>query len=212
MGPDAMIFVFWMLSFKPTFSLSSFTFIKRLFSSSLLSAIRVVSSVYLRLLIFLPEILIPACASSSLVFLMMYPAYKLNKQGDNIHPWHTPFPIWNQSIVPCPILTVASKPYTWEIFIEASSCSHDWLVIPFSAHLPVQENGAGRGGTENSKPLIMTWSFRWPAIKQESSRSLPRVASSDQKKLLSPRKLLGCQEPKSKTSIRSKDAPSVLIT
>ena len=42
MGPDAMIFVFWMLSFKPTFSLSSFTFIKRLFSSSLLSAISVV--------------------------------------------------------------------------------------------------------------------------------------------------------------------------
>ena len=39
----AMILVFWMLSFKPTFSLSSFTFIKRLFSSSL-SAIRVVSS------------------------------------------------------------------------------------------------------------------------------------------------------------------------
>ena len=41
MGPDAMILVFWMLSFKPTFSLS--TFIKRLFSSSSLSAIRVVS-------------------------------------------------------------------------------------------------------------------------------------------------------------------------
>ena len=33
MGPDAMIFIFWMLSFKPTSSLSSFTFIKRLFSS-----------------------------------------------------------------------------------------------------------------------------------------------------------------------------------
>jgi len=39
-GPDATIFVFWMLSFKPTFSLSTFTFIKRLFSSSSLSAIR----------------------------------------------------------------------------------------------------------------------------------------------------------------------------
>ena len=64
MGPDAMTLVFWMLSFKPTFSLSSFTFIKRLFSSSSLSALRVVSSAYLRLLIFLPEILIPACASS----------------------------------------------------------------------------------------------------------------------------------------------------
>ena len=47
-----MILVFWMLSFKPTFSLLSFIFIKRLFSSSL-SAIRVVSSAYLRLLIFL---------------------------------------------------------------------------------------------------------------------------------------------------------------
>ena len=43
MGPDAMILVFWMLSFKPSFSLSSFTFIKSLFSSSSLSAIRVVS-------------------------------------------------------------------------------------------------------------------------------------------------------------------------
>ena len=60
MGPDAMIFVFWMLSFKPTCSPSSFTFIKRLFSSSSLSAIRVVSSAYLRWLIFLPAILILA--------------------------------------------------------------------------------------------------------------------------------------------------------
>ena len=74
MGPDAMIFIFWMLSFKPTFSLSTFTFIKRLLSSSSLSAIRVVSSAYLRLLIFLPAILIPACASSSPAFLMTYSA------------------------------------------------------------------------------------------------------------------------------------------
>ena len=42
-GLDAMILVFWMLSFKPASSLSSFTSIKRLFSSSLLSSIRVVS-------------------------------------------------------------------------------------------------------------------------------------------------------------------------
>ena len=110
MGPDAMILVFWMLSFKPTFLLSSFTFIERLFSCSLLSAIRVVSSPYLRLLIFLPAILIPACASSSPVFLMIYFAFKLNKQGDNIQPWRTSFPIWNQSVVSCPILTVASWP------------------------------------------------------------------------------------------------------
>ena len=110
MGPDAMIFLFWMLSFKPTFSLSSFTFIKRLFSSYSLSAIRVESSAYLRLLVLLLAILIPVCASSSLAFLMMYFAYKLNKQGNNIQHWHTPFPIWNQSVVPCPVLSVASWP------------------------------------------------------------------------------------------------------
>ena len=72
MGRDAMIFVFRMLSFKPAFSLSSFTFIKRLFSFFSLSAIRVVSSAYLRLLIFLPTVLIPACGSSSLAFHMMH--------------------------------------------------------------------------------------------------------------------------------------------
>ena len=107
---NAMILLFWVLSFKPTFSLSSFTLIKRLFSSSALSAIRVALSAYLRLLIFLPLILIPACDSSSLAFLMIYPASKLNKQGDNIQPRHTPLPILNQSIVPCPVLKVASWP------------------------------------------------------------------------------------------------------
>ena len=89
MGLDAMILALWMLSFKPAFSLFSFTFIKRLFSSSSPSVIRVVSSAYLRLLIFLLAILIPACDSSSLAFHMMYSTYKLNKQGDNIQPWHT---------------------------------------------------------------------------------------------------------------------------
>ena len=80
--PDAMIFLFSMLSLKHDFSLSSFTFIKRLFSSPLLSATRVVSSACLKLLIFLPAILIPACASSSPELHKMYFAYKLNKQGD----------------------------------------------------------------------------------------------------------------------------------
>ena len=89
MGPDTMILVFWMLNFKPTFSLSSFTFINRLFSSSSPSALRVVSSAYLKLLLFLSAILISACASSSPEFLMMYSAYKLNKLGDDIQPWCT---------------------------------------------------------------------------------------------------------------------------
>ena len=79
-------FVFWMLSFKPAFSLVSFTFIKRLFSSSSLSVIRVIPAAYLRLLIFLPAVLIAACDSSSPAFRMMYSANKLNKQSDNIQP------------------------------------------------------------------------------------------------------------------------------
>ena len=66
------------------------------------------SSAYLRLLIFLLAIFIPAFDSCSPVFLMMYSAYKLNKQGDNIQPWGTPFPIRTQCIVPWPVLTVAS--------------------------------------------------------------------------------------------------------
>ena len=110
MGWDAMILVCWMLSFKPIFSLPSFIFIKRFFHYSFHSASRVVSSVYLKLLIFFLAILIPACASSSLAFCMMYFAYKLNGQGDNIELWRTPFPISNQSVVPCAVLTVASWP------------------------------------------------------------------------------------------------------
>ena len=100
MGPDAMILVFWILSFKPTSSLSTFTFIKRLFSPSLLSAIRVVWFAYMSLLIFLLAVLIPVCASSSPAFLMMYSAYKLNKQGDNIQPWLTRAPRSTKSTCP----------------------------------------------------------------------------------------------------------------
>ena len=39
----------------------------------------------------------------------MYSGYKLSKQGDSILPWCTPFPIRSQSIVPCLVLTVASR-------------------------------------------------------------------------------------------------------
>ena len=130
-GQDAMILVFWMSSFKPTFSLSSFTFIRRLFNHSLLSAVRVVSSAYLRLLIFLLAILIPACASSSPAFHMMYFAYKLNKQGDNIQLWCTPFPIWNQSIVPCTVLTVVSWPAYRFLRRQVK-----WSGIPTSLRIP----------------------------------------------------------------------------
>ena len=105
MRPDAIFLVF--LSFRQLFHPLFFTLIKRLFSFSSLSAIRVVSSAYLivdisgsnddsRLWFRSPE------------FCMMYFAYKLNKEGDSKQPYHTPFPILNQSIFPCLVLTVAS--------------------------------------------------------------------------------------------------------
>ena len=99
-----------MLNFKPAFSFSPFTSTMRLFSSSSLSAIRVVSSAYLWLLIFLPAILISACASSSPALHMMHSAQKWNKQCDNIQPCHTCFPILNQFVVPWLVLTAAYWP------------------------------------------------------------------------------------------------------
>ena len=108
MGLDAVILVIFTLSFKSAFSLSSFTVIKELFSSSSLSATRVIYSAYLRLLIFLMTILTPTYDSPSLAFCMMCSAYKLNNQDENIQLCHIPFPILNQSVVPCLVLTVAS--------------------------------------------------------------------------------------------------------
>lgn len=84
MGPDATILILVILSFKPAFSLF-FTLIKRFFSSSSLSAIRVVSSAHLplewcRLYTFLLAVLILDCHPSGPAFLTMSSAYKLNKQ------------------------------------------------------------------------------------------------------------------------------------
>ena len=79
MGPDAIILVFWMLSFKPTFHSLSPSSRSSLIPLWLLP-LELVSSAYLRLLIFLPAILTPAYASSSPAFCMMYSAYKLNKK------------------------------------------------------------------------------------------------------------------------------------
>ena len=122
-----------MLNFRATFSLSSFTFVKRLFDegSSSLSYIRLVSYAFLKLLIFLLAILIPVCASSILAFHKIYSAYKLNKQCDNIQPWHTHFPILNQSVVPCLVLTVASWPAYRFLMRQVR-----WSDIPISKNLP----------------------------------------------------------------------------
>ena len=102
-----MILVFLIFSFKLALSPSSFTLIKRLFS---LSAIRVISSTYLRLLMFLPPILILTCNLSSPASLMMCSAYRLNQQGDSRQLCWTPCSILNQSVVPYRVLTAVSWP------------------------------------------------------------------------------------------------------
>ena len=89
-----------MLSFKPAFSLSSFTLIKMLFSSSSLSAIRVVSSVFIwDYWYFSQQPWFQLALHRAQHFTWCtYSACKLNKQDDNIQPWRTPFPIWNQLV------------------------------------------------------------------------------------------------------------------
>ena len=145
MGLDAMIIVFWMFSFKPTFSLSSFTFMKRLFISFLLSAMRVVSSEYLKLIISLPEILIPACVSSSLAFFYFLTlqycigfAIYQHESATGIHV----FPILNPPPSSLPILSLRIVPMhqpqapsivhrTW-----TGDSFHIWDYTCFNAILP----------------------------------------------------------------------------
>ena len=107
--PWSLVFECWVLS--QVFILLFHLYQEALDSSSLLSAIRVLSSAYLRLLIFLPSVLIPAWASSSpAASHMVYSAQMLNKQGDNIQPWCTLFPPLKQPVFSSPVLTVASCP------------------------------------------------------------------------------------------------------
>ena len=99
MRPDAKILVFWMLSFKPTFSLSSRGSLTLHFLPQGWCHLHIWGYWYF--------------SWQSWFQLVLHPArhftwYKLNRQDDNIQPWRTPFPIWNQSVVPCPVLTVAS--------------------------------------------------------------------------------------------------------
>ena len=51
---------------------------------------------------------------------MMYSAYKLNKRGDNIRPWRNPFPIWNQSVVPCTYIYIYIYIYMYSMCVCAT--------------------------------------------------------------------------------------------
>ena len=123
MGPDVMILTFewWVLS---QLFHSSFTFIKRFFSSTPLSAIRVVSSAYLRLLIFLPAILIPI----SLVAQMVKCLPKTSLMAQTVKHLSTMWETWVRSL-------------GWEDSLEKEMSTHSntlALKIPW-----MEELGAG---------------------------------------------------------------------
>ena len=100
-----------------------------------------VSSAYLRLLIFLLAILIPAHASSSPAFLMMYSAYKLNKQGDSVQSWHTPF----HTVKGFGIINKAKV----DVFLELSCFFHD----------PMDVGSLISGSFAFSKSNLNIWRF-----------------------------------------------------
>ena len=142
-GPEATIFIFWMLSFKPVCSLLSFTFIKRLFSSSLLSARSVVSSAYMMLLIFLLAILIPAFASSSLAFHMMYSAYmeKAMAPHSSTLAWKIP---WMEELVGLQSLRSLRVGHGWVTSLSLFTFRHwrrNWQPTPL--FLPGESQGRG---------------------------------------------------------------------
>ena len=126
-GSDTMILAFWMLSFKPAFS-------PLLSSSSRGSLVPLqflpLEWYHLNIWGYWYFSQIPACDSPRLAFCMMYSAYKLNKQGDNIQPWCNPFPIWNQSVGPYLVLTIAS--WTAYRFIRRQVM---WTGIPISLRI-----------------------------------------------------------------------------
>ena len=116
----------------------------------------------------------------------MYSAYKLNTQGDNIQPWNTPFPIRNQSVVPCLVLTVASRPayrflrrqvrwsgipISWRIFhsflyphsqrlyCSQWSRSRCFSGIPLLFYDPTDVDNFISGSSALSKPNLYIWKF-----------------------------------------------------
>ena len=94
-----------------------------------------VSSVYLRLLMFLSPILIPSCNSSNPAFLMMCSAFRLNQQGNSRQPRHTSFSILNQSVVPHRVFIVAFWPtyrflgrqVSWSTILISLTLSIDFM-------------------------------------------------------------------------------------
>ena len=111
----------------------------------------------------------------------MYSAYKWNNQGDNIQSWRTPFPIWNQSVVSCPVLTIAfwpayrflkrqvrwsGSPISWRIFqtvkgfgIVNKAEIDAFLELSCFYDDPADVGNLISGSSAFSKTSLNTWKF-----------------------------------------------------
>ena len=143
-GLDAIILVLWMLSFKPAFSLSSFILIKRLFSSSSLSAIRVISFAYLRLLISPPTIV---CKQYRTIFLFSeFTHYDIRYMHPCCCKWHY-FILFNGWVIfHCTYVPHLLFPFLcWWTFRLLSClgyckhcCNQHWCIWALSYHVFLQ--------------------------------------------------------------------------
>src|SRR6218665_1599269 len=84
-----IVFVFFMLKYRPAFSFSLFSLLISFARSAFFPAINVVSSAYIKLFSVLPAIFTPSFASSIPAFFIILSAYRLNKNGDKMQPCRT---------------------------------------------------------------------------------------------------------------------------
>ena len=103
----------------------------------------------------------------------------------NIHPWHTSFPIWNQSVVSCTVITIAfwpayrflrrqvrlsGIPISFRIFHSLLSTVKGFGIVDkaevdiFLEHLcffddPVDAGNLISGSSEFSKSSLIIWKF-----------------------------------------------------
>ena len=146
-------FRFLNVEFNPAFSLSSFTFIKRLFSPSSLSAIRVVSSAYLR---------IPLCYSlMGKVFVRAQSFYAL------LHVHHPPStsmcsPTWKSY---CSRVFISQSPAHSEKAMATHSSTLAWKIPWMEEPGRLQSTGSlGVGhnwATSLSLSTFMHWRRKW---------------------------------------------------
>ncbi|XP_060131791.1 interferon lambda receptor 1 isoform X1 [Zootoca vivipara] len=161
MGPVAMILVFLMLSFRPYFALSSFTLIKRFFNSSSLSAIKVVSPAYLRLLIFLPAILIPVWGKIGKNQAFGGRGYLLLSVSLNIAL--TPVPSFPVELAP-PILQLKKTENALDVSIAFSypSCAKaTFQDLTYDLEYGIDGAGKPRNFTETKKNVLGFDTTHW---------------------------------------------------